>query len=1036
MAQRRVVAGVREPMAQFLLERAGGSILASNPPARSRKRRIPTRESGPIPTFTLPLTPLRCRHHCTFTPTPLHRAYTTSTSTKSKSRKTPTPTSPNTKSKSNTNTNGGTRYSLLSPSEQAEALLSLLSSPPPPLTDAERCIIHGPTILRAEREGLAAVKPKSTPKSKSKSSKPKDPRPPLASRDALWDWRLWFSSKRGGLCRGLASTKRKPRSNSTTSTLSKDKTDTPDEKPAKKTSSSSSKTLKLNSDVRIKRRKPELVEIRAEDPFHEEVQAYRDHFKPAITAEQLEDAAVLRERLATWDLKRLKDEGYCITDLTAFWMAKNMFGKPTAAFAVGPGVKLPEHRFENGTTILLSRTSPLTEAPILGTIASLTASQLRICFPERIPGLDSGTWRVDLGRPALVYDRMRAAVHAIGVDVDDILQREAAECRDERDVGEGQWKEYVLGGTGVRKELLRGFERARREAAAAAAAEAAAMDLETEMAEAELGLVAVAKGKEGGEQEKGEPGIFSVDQRIESWVRRHRVSPPVGMDGDPSLEGLNASQVRAMAAMVGRKVSLVQGPPGTGKTKTILHTLTLLKKHFAVPHPILVCTYTNVAVDNLVEGLAAAGLTPLRVGFGPSIRPSLIHHSVAYKLERHPRAPELKTLQEEEAETSEQVADLHGKIREVEKKMEAEGGGKRLGARLRNMKAGLVKLSRQLGGLKGKIYALQQEMLRDVIGQSDVICTTCITAATSSLNIVDFPVVFLDEASMSTEPASLIPLMKGCKHLALIGDHKQLPPVILSQEARDMGLAVSLFERLTREGDTPSVMLDTQYRMHPGISSFPSKEFYLGGVRDGTVDAAGQVQAGLLPPQSAFLGGGRGRPSVIFLDHAGQEAVKERSRVNHAEADIIARVVVDLLVSNPELRGEDIGIIAPYVAQISLLTRVFSADGAWAGGLRAALGDTRFMQLAQIEISTVDGFEGREKEVIVFSTVRNNGGGQIGFLGDRRRLNVGLTRARRALFVVGSLQTLGTVSVAGGGAGSWGRYARHLEDRGLVVCVD
>lgn len=115
------------------------------------------------------------------------------------------------------------------------------------------------------------------------------------------------------------------------------------------------------------------------------------------------------------------------------------------------------------------------------------------------------------------------------------------------------------------------------------------------------------------------------------------------------------------------------------------------------------------------------------------------------------------------------------------------------------------------------------------------------------------------------------------------------------------------------------------------------------------------------------------------------------------------------------------------------------------------------MQLGQIEVKTVDGFEGREKEVIIFSTVRNNGGGQIGFLADRRRLNVGLTRAKRALFVVGSIRTLREGKMSGGvcgeedmggvaavvgsvrvgaGAESWRRYARYLVDRGLVVRVD
>lgn len=144
-----------------------------------------------------------------------------------------------------------------------------------------------------------------------------------------------------------------------------------------------------------------------------------------------------------------------------------------------------------------------------------------------------------------------------------------------------------------------------------------------------------------------------------------------------------------------------------------------------------------------------------------------------------------------------------------------------------------------------------------------------------------------------------------------------------------------------------------------------------------------------------------------------------------------------------DLRGEDIGIIAPYAAQIKLLTRLFNSDPNYKQRFKDVLGDQGTMQLGQVEVKTVDGFEGREKEIIIFSTVRNNSQGQIGFLADRRRLNVGLTRAKRGLFVIGSLQTLLQSSNAAKvkyamvkarkGADSWRRYVDFLTEGGLVV---
>jgi superfamily I DNA and/or RNA helicase len=201
----------------------------------------------------------------------------------------------------------------------------------------------------------------------------------------------------------------------------------------------------------------------------------------------------------------------------------------------------------------------------------------------------------------------------------------------------------------------------------------------------------------------------------------------------------------------------------------------LFKVHFEVHHPLLVCTYTNVAVDNLVEGFAAAGVKPLRVGFGAKIKPSLHEYTLDAKLEAHHLKLKVDQLLKDQETVERKLEALESRIVAAEK-----SGSEKLG----NMRTASTVLERQVLALRAKLYALHQEMLNDITATADVvsdllsaplclglttpwqICTTCITSASAALNILDFPVVFLDEASMSTEPASLIPLMRGVSRLS------------------------------------------------------------------------------------------------------------------------------------------------------------------------------------------------------------------------------------------------------------------------------
>lgn len=202
-----------------------------------------------------------------------------------------------------------------------------------------------------------------------------------------------------------------------------------------------------------------------------------------------------------------------------------------------------------------------------------------------------------------------------------------------------------------------------------------------------------------------------------------------------------------------------------------------------------------------------------------------------------------------------------------------------------------------------------------------------------------------------------------------------------------------------------------QYRMRPSISAFPNKSFYLDALRD-----AQTVLDRSSPPKSRFLltkslpNGdlaevGERYDSVAFISHNGVESKHRKSWINRDEVELLVDIVGDLLLENPKLVASDIGIITPYWSQTRLLRNTFNEPSATAR-LRTSLGPVRAATVSQVEINTVDAYQGREKRVILFSTVRSNLGGSIGFLTNKRRLNVALTRARDALIVVGNRWTL------------------------------
>jgi superfamily I DNA and/or RNA helicase len=430
------------------------------------------------------------------------------------------------------------------------------------------------------------------------------------------------------------------------------------------------------------------------------------------------------------------------------------------------------------------------------------------------------------------------------------------------------------------------------------------------------------------------------------------VPPPVPLD--PRLD---ASQREAVAHALGaREFALIHGPPGTGKTTAVVE---VIRQSVARREKVLACAPSNIAVDNLVERLAAAGLRVVRLGHPARLLPSVLEHSLDALIER-----------------AQGTRIASGVEREIES----------LGRRLRKTSDWSLRreLRAELRRLRDELREITERTVRDILASADAVLATNTAAGDAILGDGGFDLVVLDEASQAIEAASWIPLLKG-RRAVLAGDHCQLPPTVISQEAQREGLGVTLFERLAELAPAASRLLTVQYRMHERIMSWSSEEFY-----GGRLEAHDSVRGHVLADLPHVTETPATREPLFFVDTAGADLEEDReaegdSLFNEGEAAIAAAHVTALLDAG--VRGEEIGVVTPYNAQVNLL--------------RSKLGAHR-----GLEISTVDGFQGREKEAIVLSLVRSNPRGEVGFLADERRLNVAVTRARRHAALIADSATV------------------------------
>ncbi|KAI7270223.1 DNA helicase [Hortaea werneckii] len=509
---------------------------------------------------------------------------------------------------------------------------------------------------------------------------------------------------------------------------------------------------------------------------------------------------------------------------------------------------------------------------------------------------------------------------------------------------------------------------------------------------------------------------------------------------DPSL---NDSQKEAIRfTLASREVSLIHGPPGTGKTHTLIE---LILQLLARNQRILVCGPSNISVDNIVERLSSHKAIPMvRLGHPARLLPAVLNHSL-----------EVLTKTTEAAEI----------VRDIRAEMDAKQASIRKTRNGRERKG----IYNEIRELRKEYRQREGRVVAELLRTSKVVLSTLHGAGSFHLKNEQFDVVIVDEASQALEAQCWIPIVMvgAVGKLVLAGDHLQLPPTIKSGNGKgskegkggrdkkttgkkskgtdevthgvdklsvaddepptpenpkdnnpssssSSSLETTLFDRLlTLHGPAIKRMLTTQYRMHERIMAFPSSALY-----DSRLQAADSVRTRLLKdlPYPVHDTDDTREP-LVFWDTQGGDfpekveddddetsstsndtptgtagkkkkasALLSESKINENEAALVAYHVRNLIRSG--VKAEDIAVITPYNGQLALLSGLLKE------------------KFRGIELGSVDGFQGREKEAVVVSLVRSNNEGEVGFLGERRRLNVAMTRPKRHLCVIGDAEVV------------------------------
>jgi superfamily I DNA and/or RNA helicase len=476
---------------------------------------------------------------------------------------------------------------------------------------------------------------------------------------------------------------------------------------------------------------------------------------------------------------------------------------------------------------------------------------------------------------------------------------------------------------------------------------------------------------------------------------------------------------------------LLEGPPGTGKTTTISKLLSLLYHNTPAYRNLtpngrrrspslrsLICTASNAGLDQILSSFVKEGIATLNfdeITGMRQARQSGSSNGFEDALMTLFDKVEKGKVTYESMFGSRTIRAPNNHVDSLDEDVESDIRVLRLGRTDNEVARSFTLMQGRSPGMEdedffteahGTGFLAAPASALAAIREADILFTTCSTSGSNLMqhNPGPFDLILIDESAQATEPEALIPLSAHFGPntvLVLVGDTHQLGPVVKSQvpSTRTI-LGTSILERLSasRRESIVSLRLNVQYRMHEDIASFISRRFYGCGLssdisrrRAKDLHLLGARVSAVCVDTSSFCGNSLTSLQVSRCKNIFFEKSVGSSFTNIGESILVAKIIRSVLFENGELRPSDIAVITPYAAQkIVIRDHIVEIEG---------------KQSLNIEVDTMDAFQGSERSVVIIDLVRSQGN-TIGFIGDERRSNVALSRAKDLLIVVGNMSTM------------------------------